>query len=259
LKENQLDGIHFLISCEHGGNRIPSAYRRYYASFEGLLRSHRGYDMGALRMGREFAALLKAPLFASTTSRLLVDLNRSIGNPRLYSGATQDAPPHVRKQILERFYFPYRDAAEADIAEAIREGCKVIHISSHSFTPELNGEVRNADIGLLYDPVRAPERDLCKRWRAGIRARAPALKVRRNYPYRGTSDGFVAYLRKRFLPDVYTGVELEINQKHVFSGAHHWAELRRQLLETLQEVVRSAKFSASHRSRYSGKGASAMP
>ena len=31
-------------------------------------------------------------------------------------------------------------------------GRRVIHISSHSFTPELNGKVRRADVGLLYDP-----------------------------------------------------------------------------------------------------------
>lgn len=250
---------YFLISCEHGGNRIPSAYRRFFVGFGGLLRSHRGYDMGALRMAKDFAAMLRAPLFASTTSRLLVDLNRSVGNPHLYSEATRDAPRAIREEILECCYFPYREGAEADIAEAIRQGRRVVHISSHSFTPELNGEIRNADIGLLYDPGRWLEQDFCNRWRASIRARQPTVKVRRNYPYRGTSDGFVAYLRQRFSPDVYTGIELEVNQKHVFEGHRPWAAFRELLLETLQEVISASKYVPRNNSRYASKGAAARP
>ena len=33
----------------------------------------------------------------------------------------------------------------------------MIHLSSHSFTPELDGKVRKADIGLIYDPARQRE------------------------------------------------------------------------------------------------------
>jgi len=193
--------------------------------------------MGALRMAREMASMLDAPLFASTTSRLLVDLNRSIGHPKLYSEATRNAPTTIRREILERYYLPYRTGAETSIAEAIRQGSRVIHISSHSFTPELDGAVRNADIGLLYDPARHLEQDFSNRWRASLRTRAPSLRVRRNYPYRGTADGFAGHLRRCFSADVYTGIELEINQKHVFEGASHWGALRRLVLESLREVV----------------------
>jgi len=250
---------YFLISCEHGGNRIPPIYRQFFAGFEPLLHSHRGYDMGALRMAREFAAMLDAPLFASTTSRLLVDLNRSIGHPQLYSEAIRNSPIAIRREILERCYLPYRTEAESSIEGALRQGSSVIHISSHSFTPELNGKVRNADIGFLYDPGRHLELDFCNRWRAALRISAPTLKVRRNYPYRGTADGFAGHLRRRFPADLYTGIELEINQKHVFEGATHWGTLRRLLLETLQEVVSSSKFAAPGKSRYSNKATTAIP
>ena len=36
--------------------------------------------------------------------------------------------------------------------------------------------------------------------------------MRRNYPYRGTSDGFPPYLRERFGKSSYWGIELETNQ-----------------------------------------------
>jgi predicted N-formylglutamate amidohydrolase len=216
----------FLITCEHGGNRIPPRYRQLFQGHEALLQTHRGFDAGALAMARDLAHALAAPLLVSTTSRLLIDLNRSIGHPRLYSEATRTAPAALRREMLERYYLPYRNQAEAHIAAAIADGGRVIHLSSHSFTPELDGEVRNADIGLLYDPARATEAALCRRWQAFITMQATSLTVRRNYPYTGKSDGFTAYLRRRFPADAYLGIELEINQKHVLQGGRQWRTLR---------------------------------
>ncbi len=232
---------HFLITCEHGGNRIPSRYRHLFTGFEALLQTHRGYDAGALALAREMARALAAPLFASTTSRLLIDLNRSIGHPRLYSEATRNAPVVVRSEILKNHYLPHRNKVEADIAKAVAQGRRVIHIASHSFTPEIDGTVRNADIGLLYDPARSGEVALCRCWQAQIRALAPELKVRRNYPYAGKSDGFTAYLRRRFPAEVYIGIELEINQKHVFNGGRRWRAFRGGVIEALRQAVTGRK------------------
>jgi predicted N-formylglutamate amidohydrolase len=224
---------HILVTCEHGGNRIPPRYRPLFAGFEAQLETHRGYDPGALALARQMARALAAPLFVSTTSRLLIDLNRSPGHPKLYSEATRNAPAVVRREILGSYYLPYRSRVEAHIADAIARGSRVIHLSSHSFTPVLDGAVRNADVSLLYDPSRAGETALCRRWQAGLEAQAPALKVRRNYPYTGKSDGLTAYLRRRFPADAYVGIELEINQKHVLQGGRRWRALRSQTIETL--------------------------
>ena len=228
---------HFLITCEHGGNRIPSRYQSLFAGFEELLQTHRGYDAGALALARELARALVAPLFVSTTSRLLVDLNRSIGHPRLYSEATRDAPATVRGEILEGYYLPHRNRVEADIAKAVARGCRVIHIASHSFTPEIDGAVRDADIGLLYDPARSGEAELCRRWQAQLKVCVPELKVRRNYPYAGKSDGLTAYLRRRFPAEVYIGIELEINQKYVLSGGRRWRAFRERVIESLCQAI----------------------
>jgi predicted N-formylglutamate amidohydrolase len=201
------------------------------------LNSHRGYDTGALSMAKELALMLSAPLFATTASRLLIDLNRSVGHPQLYFGTIRCAPAAVRREILERYYLPYRNEAEAYIAEAVSYGSRVVHISSHSFTPELNGQVRNADIGLLYDPSRPFERALCCRWQANFGAQLPGLTVRRNYPYAGKADSFTTYLRRRFPADTYLGIELEINQKHVVEGARQWRALRSSVLEAFRDAI----------------------
>ena len=222
-----------VITCEHGGNRIPSLYRDLFRDHQALLDTHRGFDPGALIMARTLATAFAAPLAASTVSRLLVDLNRSAGHPNLHYEVIRNAPSEFRQKVLKHYYQPYRAQAERLVRQAIVDHGQVIHLSSHSFTPELDGEVRNADIGLLYDPVRPGEADLCKRWKAALKVCAPHLKVRRNYPYAGKSDGLTAWFRQRLPPGAYVGIELEINQKHVIRASRHWTELRKVIVESL--------------------------
>lgn len=226
-----------LITCEHGGNRVPDRYLEYFRGHEALLASHRGHDPGALVLARDLARTLDAPLFLSTVSRLVIDLNRSVGHPRLYSEATRPTPAAVRREILARHYLPYRGRVAAWIAEQADHGHRVAHISSHSFTPVLDGETRNADVGLLYDPGRPGETQLCLAWQATLRRMAGDLKVRRNYPYMGKSDGFTAWLRRHFAADRYLGVELEVNQKHVLAAGPAWRELRELLVASLRESL----------------------
>ena len=186
----------FIITCEHGGNRIPAPYRRLFRGQRALLDSHRGYDPGALVMAKALASAFAAPLVASTVSRLLIDLNRSIGHPQLFSAATRGAPAETRAQIVEQHYRPYRVQVERLVRQAVSRGHRVIHISSHSFTAELDGKVRGADVGLLYHPGRRGEAEVCARWKESLAALAPELRVRRNYPYAGKGDGLTSHLRR---------------------------------------------------------------
>jgi predicted N-formylglutamate amidohydrolase len=231
---------YFLVSCEHGGNRIPLPYKALFqnARYRLLLDSHRGYDPGALLLAREMAKSLQAPLLASTVSRLLIDLNRSVGHPHSFSKATREAPAEVRLKIVDDHYLPYRTKAMHLFRQAVADGRRVVHISCHSFTPELDGQVRNADIGLLYDPARSGELDLCGRWKASLKGCAPELKLRRNYPYLGKNDGFTAYLRQQFPAEAYLGIELEVNQKHIVKGGLRWPALRAKLIQSLRLALK---------------------
>ena len=167
-----------VITCEHGGNRITLPYRDLFRTHRALLNTHRGFDPGALIMAKALATKFAAPLVASTVSRLLVDLNRSIGHPCLYFEATRNEPTEVRQLILKHYYQPYRGHAERLVRQAIVDHGHVTHLSSHSFTPELDGKVRIADIGLLYDPARPGETDLCERWKAALKVCAPVRQAK---------------------------------------------------------------------------------
>jgi predicted N-formylglutamate amidohydrolase len=229
--------IAFFISCEHGGNRIPARYRRLFRNHRDLLDTHRAYDAGALEMARRLARAFDAPLIGSTVSRLLVELNRSPGHAQLYSSIMRDAPPELRHEVRSRYYDPYRAKVESAIAAMIGRGAQVVHISSHSFTPRLGRVVRRAEVGLLYDPARRDELALCRRWQAALQARLAGARIRRNYPYRGTSDGLTTYLRTRFAANAYAGIELEVNQKCFFAGPKTWSLTKSAVVAALRDVI----------------------
>jgi len=233
--------LKLLFTCEHGGNRIPARYAALFRPHERALQSHLGYDAGALVYARELARAFDATLVQSTTSRLLVELNRSPHHPRLFSQFTRTLPADERERIVERYYEPYRRTVEALVAAAAPRRENLLHISCHSFTPRLDGIVRTTDIGLLYDPKREGEVRFSRYWQAVLERRAPQWRVRRNYPYRGSDDGLTTFLRTRFDGRVYRGIEIEVNQKFPLGNARVWRSMRRLLIESLREALASTQ------------------
>jgi predicted N-formylglutamate amidohydrolase len=224
-----------LVSCEHGGNRVPSQYAELFSEAGHVLATHRGYDLGALEVARAFGRRLGVTPFVATTTRLVVDLNRSPNNRNVFSSYTESLTRAERDAALAVHYWPYRRAVEDAVASAVAAGDPVLHVSAHSFTPELRGEIRNCDIGFLYDPRTRGEVRFVEAWYAALAAAAPELVLRRNYPYRGVSDALVTHLRRRYGKRGYVGMELEINQKHV--GSRGWRALVAVLAATLETVV----------------------
>lgn len=222
-----MNGDRILVTCEHADHRVPRAYATLFASerAQRALDSHRGFDPGAAGAARLLARAWDAPLLRWTVTRLLVEVNRSLGHPRLFSEFSRGIRGADRAALLAHYYFPHRARVEAAVARATRRNGRVVHIGVHSFTPRLGSDRRNADVGLLYDPARPAEQDLCVRWQHAIEEAdqdgtrdATPLRVRRNYPYRGSADGLTTALRRRFAPDRYLGIELEINQARLVGG-----------------------------------------
>jgi predicted N-formylglutamate amidohydrolase len=94
----------------------------------------------------------------------------------------------------------------------------VLHIGVHSFTDVLDGQVRAVDIGLLFDPARRSESELCRAWRTGLESACDG-RVRFNEPYLGTDDGLTTALRAQFPDRAYAGVEVEVRQGLLTSEA----------------------------------------
>jgi predicted N-formylglutamate amidohydrolase len=216
---------------------VPARYVRLFAGAARVLDSHRGLDYGALEVARAFGRRLGVAPFTATTTRLVVDLNRAPYHPNVFSEYTRVLAREQRAAAMAAHYWPYRNAVEGAVDDAVAAGCAVLHVSSHSFTPVLHGEARNCDVGFLYDPARSDEVRFIDAWYDAVRAAAPGLVLRRNYPYRGISDALVTHLRRRHGEREYSGVELEVNQKHV--GGRGWRRLVSMLATTLAIAVRA--------------------
>lgn len=225
-----------VISCEHASNAIPARWQHLFNGSEAVLASHRGWDIGAAELARHLAGVLSADCFLADASRLLMDLNRSRHHPQLFSGFTRPLPAQVRGEILARHYTPYREQVTAAIRARTALGARVLHLSVHSFTPVLDGAVRNADVGLLYDPSRTRERAFAQAWETALKDADPALRVRRNYPYRGTADGFATALRRTLDEKCYTGFELEVNQALASGPQARWRALQASLARSLRQA-----------------------
>lgn len=238
MPERQTSDPHsVVITCEHGGNRIPARYRQRFAQARESLQSHRGYDPGALELARSLSKKLSSPLHFETVSRLLIEMNRSLDHPRLFSEFTKPLPEPERIRLIETIYLPYRTGVEQSVARAVRAG-SCLHLSVHSFTPIWNGKTRPTDIGLLFDPHRSFETAVCHVWRRILRRVLPQLKIHFNLPYRGTSDGFTTALRQKWPDDQYAGIEIEVNQKFPLGPKPEWQSMINRLTESARELLR---------------------
>lgn len=200
-----------LLTCEHAGNEIPDEFQHLFRNNLQILSTHRAMDFGALEFAKRIAGILHSPLFHCTATRLLIDTNRSLRHPKVFSEFSSSLTDEDRAWLIRNIYRSYREPVERNIRTWIQSGASVLHLSVHSFTPVLEGRERNADIGLLYDPSRIEEKKLCRFLQSALK-RYTGLRIRCNYPYLGRSDGFTTALRKTYTPPKYLGIELELNQ-----------------------------------------------
>ena len=219
-----------ILTCEHASNKLPAAFKKAVPAE--VLKTHRAYDIGALTVFRKLVKFVKPEFYCEGKySRLFVDLNRTLTNKSAFSDyhkqldVRDTAFAAKVKAQASAYWTEYREAIEKFVTSSLSLSMRtshktriaktepsVVHLGIHSFTPILNGNVRNTDIGILYDPARPLERKFAQVIKAEILRLYPKMRVRFNYPYKGTSDGLTTTLRKKFGPR-YAGIEIEINQK----------------------------------------------
>ena len=79
--------VKLVLTCEHGGNLIPQRHKHLFHD-KTVLQSHRGFDLGSLDLFYHLKPLADASKF-SETSRLLIELNRSLHHKNLFSEYTK--------------------------------------------------------------------------------------------------------------------------------------------------------------------------
>ncbi|MGW8121796.1 N-formylglutamate amidohydrolase [Roseivirga echinicomitans] len=212
-----MSGRSILITCEHAGNQLPESFTYLFKRGKEVLESHRGWDPGAAILASYLGVELGAPVFMHPTSRLLVEVNRSLNYPQLFSEFTIALDPSVKQFLLNKYYRPYRNTVTDWIKQETESKKEVAHFSIHSFTPVWEGKIRPTDIGILFDPKRRLESKIALALAEKLQELAPLLTIDLNEPYKGTDDGFTTTLRKKFGAKSYSGIEIEISQKFFFN------------------------------------------
>lgn len=226
-----------VVSCEHATARVPARFRGAFADAGWVLRTHRAWDPGALPLARALARKLAAPCLVADATRLLVDVNRSAAGGERFSRWSGRLSPAERERAVRLHWAPLRDAVARAIDAAGRATAPVVHVSVHSFTPRLRGAVRRIDVAWLFDPARPTERAFVDAWMRALARREPRLRLRRNAPYRGDSDGHTTDLRLRLDGARYLGIELEVSQRLVRGARARWRRLVHAIGEAAAEAV----------------------
>jgi predicted N-formylglutamate amidohydrolase len=201
--------LSIILTCEHAGNQVPVRYRSVFEN-EPALDSHRGWDLGALDITVGLSEALDIPCFVHHTTRLLVDINSSIGSNQLFSEFSQPLGDEDKQLLLDKYYFPYRLRVENAIAMTSKP---VLHLSVHTFAPVSENVEHTADIGILVNLEREFERGISEKLSSVLKDSLPSYSVRQHVTSNGTADRFTTYLRTRFSDEEYAGIEIEVNQK----------------------------------------------
>jgi len=206
-----------LVTCEHASSRLPAGFELDAA----LLELHIAWDPGALPVARYTARHFGVGLWEGRYSRLVADLNRTVGNRVLMRQISDGHPIPFNRGLaatdraarIDKYYRPYRDGVIKAADALIAEHGRCVHICVHTFTPVLAGNERGNDIGLLHDPHWGIERAVCGELRDHL-DHATDYVTWFNRPYSGTADGILPAMRRRYEPAQFVGIELEINQKY---------------------------------------------
>ncbi|TWU31562.1 N-formylglutamate amidohydrolase [Novipirellula artificiosorum] len=203
-----------LISCETGGDRTPS-----WLIDSGNSTPHGSSSLGeslldpaARYAARKMAARLSVPLIENEYAADLVDVTRSARHRSVFPPSARRFGDETRHRLLAEIHHPYRQRIQTAIAELLHQHPVVVHLSIRSFVSRKNGTLRRTDVGLLYDPSREDEVDFCLDWIDEMYEEVPMVRVRRNYPRRGTTESLVTAMRSAFPEQTFIGIEVLLNR-----------------------------------------------
>ncbi len=233
--------FHIVITCEHAGNQVPKAYEYLFQLNKEILKTHKAYDIGAMELACYLSDEVRARLFETQITRLLVDTNRSLHNRELYSEFSSKLSSSVRQYLVDTYYTPYRKKVEQYI-HSHQKRQPVCQFSIHTFTPFWHSQERLVDIGVLFDESRSLENAISTKLVSRIQELLPRRTVMKNVPYRGTDDGFTTYLRSLYSEQHYIGIELEVNQK--WADTPEFSKIKQALALAIRETTDSFRFSA---------------
>ena len=147
-----------LLVCDHASHRFPRSLGTMGLDFLNR-HSHVVHDIGAGALVEMLANNLGVTAVLCQYSRLIVDCNRELADHNAFleynDGVDIPANHNLRNNEKEKraseIYWPYHNAIEGQISRLKDQGINPVFISIHSFSPVINGEARELEMGVLWD------------------------------------------------------------------------------------------------------------
>jgi len=182
-------GVPLVLTCEHASNRIPEPLQAS-GTDKDWLQTHWGWDPGIANTTKQMFEDIPSVAVLSTFSRLVCDPNRTEVDPTWIrtevEGHTlsfnEGLDEAERKRRFERYHNPYHRAIEQTLEERLLQQPPFFLLSMHSFTPVLGDEVREMEIGILFDRYEDMAEDLAEEL-TGV-----GFRTALNEPYSGFEE-----------------------------------------------------------------------
>lgn len=221
---NQGSSSGLLLVCEHAGTAIPRSLSNLGLPDE-RFQQHIASDIGAEAVAVGLAERFGCTLVLQRYSRLVIDCNRPTGTPQ----SIPEISDHIsvpgnfelsstdRVQRETEIFVPFAESCKAEISRPhIR-----LAVSIHSFTPQLDGDLRRWDIGFLSRQETSRGDRLAK----SCKELWPRLTVGRNEPYRieDETDWFIPVCAE---PRNIAHCLIEIRNDHLLAvnGQNLWVD-----------------------------------
>jgi len=155
---NPLSELPILLVCDHASFRFPKSLGDM-----GLdpfaRRCHLAVDIGAGALTEKLAASLGVTAVLAQYSRLVMDCNRQLMDPSAFLQfgdgilvpGNRNLHQSEKDLRAETLYWPYHSAVDKQVQRLRNTGPAPAFIAVHSFTPVMNGEVRQWQMGVLWD------------------------------------------------------------------------------------------------------------
>jgi len=224
--------VPLLLVCDHASNRFPQSLGSMGLDYPDRV-SHMTLDIGAGAIAEVLADKLGATAVLSQYSRLIVDCNRELSDNSVFLEnsegidipGNQNLSSSEKERRISEIYWPYHNAIEAQICRLRDQDINPVIISIHSFTPFMNGEDREWEMGVLWDKDQATaEFFLNKLTDAGF-------LVGDNEPYSGKApEDFTIDYHAEPIGLAHVGIEIRQDLIDHDEGVE-------RISDTLQEVI----------------------
>jgi len=209
-------GGRVVLTCEHASSAVPPPWvmpqcdRRW-------LRTHWGHDRGAAELTRALSRRLGCPAVLSTFTRLLADPNRPPDHPDLCRRSVEGVALELNRLLdpedvvgrVVRLHAPFHGAVDALLGARRAAGVPTFVFSVHSFTSDYHGQLREVQLGVLFDePESGESTGDAGRMLASLRSHQ-RWNVQPNAPWSGM-DGLIYSVARHSRAHGFRYLELEV-------------------------------------------------